>query len=329
MEAGSPGKTARTSRKVGDGTRPRGRAGEIPSHPPAFRWHRSLDRRRRAFTRNRRSARTHRCAHASHRTKPECTRTAISSCRGDHTEEICLTGAISACDPTESLADRRFRRTGSGCRIFRPIAFHERLSPDSRVVARRVFSEKRRNKVKRRIFPIHGNMVVLELGMIEFVRLTRWHGVLLGIAVLCSLPSLTATSPANPAISPINSPTPMKPFVLIFRQNPQKPRSAADSTKLAAEMRPWAQRQNEEGRKLTPHILEPESRNFGTDSPATALQGVWPVSALLFINARDLNEAAEIAQSHPGLHYGAVVEVRAWTVPVPPSPTPLPAVAKP
>jgi hypothetical protein len=43
----------------------------------------------------------------------------------------------------------------------------------------------------------------------------------------------------------------------------------------------------------------------------------WPITALLFLEAHDLNEAVQIAESHPALRYGANVEVRPWAPPVP------------
>jgi hypothetical protein len=86
-------------------------------------------------------------------------------------------------------------------------------------------------------------------------------------------------------------------------------------------MGPWARRQNDAGHKLDPRILAPESAHpeSSTAVPADA----WPVTALLFLEAHDLREAARVAESHPGRRFGAKVEVRPWA-----PPAPIPAAAR-
>jgi hypothetical protein len=76
----------------------------------------------------------------------------------------------------------------------------------------------------------------------------------------------------------------------------------------------WARSQNEAGRKLDPRILASESAHRGPerDRPGDG----WPITALLFLEATDLGEAAKIAETHPALRYGASVEVRHWAPPV-------------
>ena len=83
----------------------------------------------------------------------------------------------------------------------------------------------------------------------------------------------------------------------------------------------WARRVNGTGHQLEPRILTPESALRGPENPATRPDS-WPVTALLFLQANDLNEAARIAESHPALRYGAAVEVRSWASPVPAVQTP-------
>ncbi|MGC4047876.1 MAG: hypothetical protein QM758_29120 [Armatimonas sp.] len=103
----------------------------------------------------------------------------------------------------------------------------------------------------------------------------------------------------------------MEKFVLLFRQ--QAPLSEADLKNRAKETRPWALKQNAAGHKLEPRILGKESAYIGANKPAET------VTALLFLEARDLKEAIAIAQTHPGVRYGATVEVRPWDVPNVPS----------
>jgi hypothetical protein len=107
----------------------------------------------------------------------------------------------------------------------------------------------------------------------------------------------------------------MKPFVIIFRQGPFL-LSDADKQHRAEETAIWARRQNEAGHKLDPHILGPESVHHKTRSSAGRENDAWPVTAILFLEARDLNQAAQVAESHPALGYGSDVEVRPWASPV-------------
>jgi hypothetical protein len=90
----------------------------------------------------------------------------------------------------------------------------------------------------------------------------------------------------------------------------------------AEETRAWARRQNAAGHKL-PHILAPESHWSGPDGgsgpvPATS---AGPITALLFLEARDFAQAVDVARAHPALRYGASVEVRPWAPPPAPPPT--------
>ncbi len=147
------------------------------------------------------------------------------------------------------------------------------------------------------------------------VSLKRWPRLVLMLAAFFPVLSLSAQSASTSSVA--NQPTAtMKTFVLIFRQAPQ-PRTDADKQRLAEEMGPWARRQNAAGHKLDPRILAPESAHPGAENSAATPAGGWPVTALLFVEANDLNEAAQVAESHPGRRFGADVEVRPWGPPVP------------
>ena len=98
----------------------------------------------------------------------------------------------------------------------------------------------------------------------------------------------------------------MKQFVVIFRQAPRQ-FTESDLKKRAEETRVWAASLNAAGHKLDPRILEPAD-----DAQVTA---AGPVSALLFLEARDFDQAGEIARTHPAVRYNASVEVRAWVSP--------------
>ena len=104
----------------------------------------------------------------------------------------------------------------------------------------------------------------------------------------------------------------MSTFVIIFRQ--VSPLTDADRQQRAAQTADWARRLQAQGHELVPHMLAPEGPQLGT--PLPGLAAIPAVTALLFITAHDLEEAARIAQSHPALQYGAHAEVHAWTTPV-------------
>ncbi len=113
----------------------------------------------------------------------------------------------------------------------------------------------------------------------------------------------------------------MKTFVIIFRQGQPAP-TPEERQKGAGEVVAWAQRVNAAGHKLDPRILAPESAEPGPQSSDSGRTEELPVTALLFLEASDLNEAAEIAASHPAVRYRARVEVRPWNPPLRPASLP-------
>jgi hypothetical protein len=108
----------------------------------------------------------------------------------------------------------------------------------------------------------------------------------------------------------------MQHFVIIFRQGPH-PLTEADKARRQEEVSAWARIQNTAGHKLEPRILAPDVERPGADKSGdnTAGAGEWPITALLFLEAHDLDEAAKVAESHPANHFGASVEVRRWAPP--------------
>lgn len=107
----------------------------------------------------------------------------------------------------------------------------------------------------------------------------------------------------------------MKTFVIIFRQSPPAP-TPEERQRTALDVVAWAQRVNADGHKLDPRILAPESSVRGEEGGVSLPADEWPATALLFLEAHDLDEATHIAQSHPALRNRAVVEVRPWNPPV-------------
>jgi len=104
----------------------------------------------------------------------------------------------------------------------------------------------------------------------------------------------------------------MTQFVLIFHRS-AKPLSDADTKTLTERIRPWAIKENQAGHKLDPRILNSESVHIGPDHKT----GDGP-TALLFIEAADLEDAVRLAKSHPGLDFGVSIDVRPWASPVAP-----------
>ncbi len=145
-----------------------------------------------------------------------------------------------------------------------------------------------------------------------------WPRLVLILVALFAEISLPAGAIANQPT------TAMKTFVIIFRQDPH-PLTDADKQRRAEETVVWARRQNDAGHKLDPRILAPESAHPGSEPSAATSAGAWPITALLFLEAHDLSEAAQVAESHPALRYGSNVEVRPWATPVAVAPTATPA----
>ncbi|WP_057970800.1 YciI family protein [Lysobacter antibioticus] len=118
--------------------------------------------------------------------------------------------------------------------------------------------------------------------------------------------------------------TAMNTFVILFRRD-RGSLSEAERLSLGRDIGAWARRHNEAGHQLAPRLLAPESRHIGPHR-GTVEADPLPITALLFLEARDLDEAARVAESHPGMRHGFTVEVRAWSAP---NPTSAPANATP
>jgi hypothetical protein len=109
---------------------------------------------------------------------------------------------------------------------------------------------------------------------------------------------------------------PMSHFVLIFRQRPGE-LTVGDVEQRLSETRAWADTQNAAGHALDPRILTAESERLDPPGAAAAPSSEAPVTAILFVEARDLADAVAVARAHPALRYGARIEVRPWAPPPP------------
>lgn len=109
----------------------------------------------------------------------------------------------------------------------------------------------------------------------------------------------------------------MQHFVIIFRQGPH-PLTEADKARRQTAISAWAREQNAAGHKLEPRTLAPEVARPGIVALPDAT-GTWPVTALLFLEARDFAEAVQVAAAHPAKDYNVSMEVRPWAPPVVPA----------
>jgi hypothetical protein len=108
----------------------------------------------------------------------------------------------------------------------------------------------------------------------------------------------------------------MDTFVIIFRQG-ARTLSDEELRRRTLETSTWARRQNAAGHKLDPHILGPEREVSEPEDDEATPAGSETITAVLFLEAYDLGEAAVVARSHPALSYGSSVEVRPWARPAP------------
>ena len=110
----------------------------------------------------------------------------------------------------------------------------------------------------------------------------------------------------------------MKQFVILFRQGPFNLTDIAKARRQAA-ISLWAREQNARGHRLEPRSLAPSITRPGIKVTGDEY-GRWSVTALLFLDARGLDEATAIAASHPAKDYNVAMEVRPWSPPAVPVP---------
>jgi hypothetical protein len=150
----------------------------------------------------------------------------------------------------------------------------------------------------------------------QFPRISR----LATAAVMAFLAlSISAFSGQSPSGSSPNTTLPAEKhevamkqqFVFLFRRG-SRTLSAEEQSQLSLEIRTWAKQWIDEGYRLDPRALSQES--FWV-TPDDAGMGERPVTNLLFLTAKDFDDAVRVAKSHPGARYGTEIEVRAWAPP--------------
>jgi hypothetical protein len=108
----------------------------------------------------------------------------------------------------------------------------------------------------------------------------------------------------------------MKQFVLIFRQGNGGQISPEERAKRSAEILTWARKWIGEGYSFDPRQLGQESYRIAPDGEGDD-GSERNVVNLLFLTAKDFDDAVRVAKTHPGVHFGTHIEVRAWTSPAP------------
>ena len=108
----------------------------------------------------------------------------------------------------------------------------------------------------------------------------------------------------------------MRQFVFFFRQSRQL--SEAEQKQRTAEVVAWVKKQISNGRKLEPRVLDQEHELIVPEENrnATSTNNGGTLIAINLLEAKDFEEAVEVAKTHPGLRYGVSVEVRPWTNPL-------------
>lgn len=120
----------------------------------------------------------------------------------------------------------------------------------------------------------------------------------LGLAAVAARDSEGSAAPSESSNS----------YVIIFRQGPIT-LTEEDSARRQKEIVAWATRHQLAGHNLDPRGLESDVRRPGLSATVEA-NGAWPIVALVFLEARSIDEAAAIAADHPAKNYNVSTEVR-------------------
>jgi hypothetical protein len=110
--------------------------------------------------------------------------------------------------------------------------------------------------------------------------------------------------------------TPMKHFAMIFY--PTRTLTAQELQQRKVEIATWAKQATAMGITLDPRSFTGTAEKLSLQGGAVVSQeeAALGFSNIVFFDAPSLDQAVQIARLHPGLHYGAAVEVREWTSPL-------------
>jgi hypothetical protein len=143
---------------------------------------------------------------------------------------------------------------------------------------------------------------------------------LAALAVLAAMPMIALAAESDSATKPVATlpseakGAAMQQFVLIFRQGIAKQLSPEEQNQRSEEIRSWARKWIEEGYSFDPRKLSQDAYRIDPDGNGHVAEEK-PIINLLFLRAKDFDDAVRIAKTHPGVRYGTLIEVRAWTSP--------------
>ena len=112
-----------------------------------------------------------------------------------------------------------------------------------------------------------------------------------------------------------------QPFMLLFRNTgPENHQhlSADERQQLVTRWNAWFEGLLAQGKAVEGQPLEMETRVVSGPSGSRVIDGPFPeakeaIGGYVKLLVRDMDEATTIAQRHPGLAYGLIVEVRQMT----------------
>ena len=108
----------------------------------------------------------------------------------------------------------------------------------------------------------------------------------------------------------------MKHYVLIFHST--RTLSPEEVKQRVVDIATWVKQVTDMGVTLDPRSLEETLANFSADgTQIVSREGSSDPTFrnLVFFDSASSEQAVTIARTHPGLRYGATVEVREWTSP--------------
>ena len=131
--------------------------------------------------------------------------------------------------------------------------------------------------------------------------------LLVCFAILCLPARSQTTTPQE---------KPVKHYVLIFHNT--RALSPEELKQRAVGIAAWVKQVTEMGVTLDPRVLEETLANFSADGDKiVSHEGPSDPTFrnLVFFDSASSEQAVTIARIHPGLRYGATVELREWTTP--------------
>jgi hypothetical protein len=140
-----------------------------------------------------------------------------------------------------------------------------------------------------------------------------WFVLLISCAVLCQ----TIRSQSIQSQTASDQEKPMKHYAMIFY--PTRTLTPEELQQREVEIAAWAKQITGMGITLDPRSFGETAANLSSQrGEVVSNKGSSgsTFSNIVFFDSPSRDQAINIARMHPGLHYGAAVEVREWTSPL-------------